>query len=252
MPEQRIALVTGAASGVGFAVTELLRDSNHLVVGVDRQWSGASSEGMIQVHGSVADSATWDEVSRVIRGIGAPVEQLVLSAAQLVVGAVLDVSAEDFSSTLEVNVMGALYALKTCLPGMVEAKSGSIVVVNSVDGLVVEQNLAAYCTSKGALLQLVRSVAVDYGHKGVRANSVCPGAIDTPFFRQHVDAASDPDEFLRVKTARHPSGRILRPEDVASAVMYLLSSSAVGVNGTELVVDGGLTATFDFVPAAAG
>lgn len=251
MPEQRLALVTGAASGVGHAVTALLRESNHLVIGVDRRWSGESEEGITQIHGSVADSGTWDEVSRVIQSMGAPVEKLVLSAAQLVLGTVLDVSAEEFASTLDVNVLGAVYALKTCLPGMVEANSGSIVAVASVIGLVVEQNLAAYCTSKGALLQLVRSVAVDYGHRGVRANSVCPGAIDTPFFRQHVDAAPDPEEFLRVKTARHPSGRILRPEDVASAVMYLLSSSAIGVNGTELVVDGGLTATFDFDPAAA-
>jgi len=248
MSRPGIAVVTGAASGVGRAVSEMLRASNHDVIGVDLKWPEASPGDITQVEGSVSDWATWNTVARLIESRGAPVEKLVINAAKLVVGAVLDVSEEDFSLTLDINVLGALYALKTCLPGMVEARMGSIVAVASVDALLVEQDLSAYCTSKGALLQLVRSVAVDYGHKGIRANSVCPGAINTPFFRQHVEAAADPDEFLRVKTARHPSGRILEAEDVAAAVMYLLGQGAVGVNGTELVVDGGLTATFDYHP----
>lgn len=248
MARQGIAVVTGAGSGVGRSVTQMLLDSGHDVIGVDLNWPQTGLEEVSQVRGSVSDSSTWAEVERLVGNRDAPVEKLVINAAKLVVGTVLDVTEEDFSSVLDVNVRGAVYALRACLPGMVEAGAGSIVAVASVDGLLVEQNLSAYCTSKGALLQLIRSVAVDFGHNGIRANSVCPGAIDTPFFRQHVEAATDPVEFLRVKTARHPSGRILQPEDVAAAVLYLLGPGAVGVNGTELVVDGGLTATFDFHP----
>lgn len=248
MPSQKVAVVTGAASGVGFAVSKLLVDSDHLVIGVDLNWPEAGLKDLVRVTGSVSESTTWDDVARVVERAGAPVDKLVINAAKLDVGTVLDISMEEFASTIEVNVLGAVHALKTCLPGMVGTASGSIVAVASVDALFAEQDLAAYGTSKGALLQLIRSVAVDFGRFGIRANSVCPGAIDTPFFRQHVNAAPDPVAFLQSKTKRHPAGRILQPDDVASAVYYLLGESAIGVNGTQLVIDGGLTATFDYHP----
>ena len=89
-------------------------------------------------------------------------------------------------------------------------------------------------------------MAVDHARQGVRANAVCPGAIDTPFFRQHVDSATDPEAFLREKTERHPSGRILEPEDVAQLIWFLLSESSIGMNGAAVLIDGGLTATFAF------
>ena len=121
--------------------------------------------------------------------------------------------------------------------------------VASTAAMYAEQSLAAYSASKGALLQLIRSVAVDFARKGIRANAVCPGAIDTPFFRQHVDAAADPDAFLHRKIERHPAGRILRPDDVAEAIWFLLSEHSIGMNGACVMVDGGLTATFDFIPS---
>lgn len=240
------SVVTGAASGVGLAVATSLIDAGRTVIGVDRAWGDAEVDGLTTVSGSVGERSTWTEVLDVADKVGATVDQLVINAAQLRVGGVLDISEEDFDSTMNVNVAGAFLALRACLPGMVRKGAGTVVAVASVDALFAEQDLAAYCTSKGALLQLMRSVAVDYGRAGIRANSVCPGAIDTPFFRQHVDAAEDPAAFLEGKVQRHPSGRILEPSDVASAVLYLLSESARGINGTQLVVDGGLTATFDF------
>jgi NAD(P)-dependent dehydrogenase (short-subunit alcohol dehydrogenase family) len=164
------------------------------------------------------------------------------------VGTVLDVPDSDFRAVMEVNVFGAVKALKATLPRMIERGGGAIVGVASTASLYAEQALAAYSTSKGAILQLIRSVAVDHARQGIRANAVCPGAIDTPFFRQHVDSAPDPEAFLKEKTERHPSGRILQPGDVAQLVWFLLSGASIGMNGAAVLIDGGLTATFDFEP----
>jgi NAD(P)-dependent dehydrogenase (short-subunit alcohol dehydrogenase family) len=175
---------------------------------------------------------------------------LVLNAAKLVVGTVLEVTAEQFRAVMEVNVIAAVKGLQATLPSMLSHGRGSIVGVASTNSLYAEQTLASYNSSKGALLQLIRSVAVDYARAGIRANAVCPGAIDTPFLREHVDIAPDPEALLRQKTGRLPSGRLLDPADVARVVHFLLSDAALGMTGASVLVDGGLTATVDFVSAS--
>ena len=221
-----------------------------MVIGIDRTWPANSAQkNLIHIEGNVASDETWSRViSEAHNHPDLPLSMLVINAAKLVVGPILTLSDDSIKQTFDVNVWGAIKALKACLPSMLERGEGRVVAVASVDALFAEQGLAASCTSKAALLQLIRTVAVDYAGQGIRANTVCPGAIDTPFFRQHVDAAENPEEFLKIKTERHPAGRILLPEDVASTVLYLLSSDARGINGTQITVDGGLTATFDYHP----
>lgn len=241
-----VAIVTGGASGVGRSTVDLLAGRGTAVVALDRAWpEGDEHPDVVRITGDVCDEGTWKEALAAADERGG-LSKLVINAARLAVGSVLDVSDADFRGVFEVNVFAAALALRTCLPAMIERGGGSVVAVASTDALFAEQGLAAYCASKGALLQLVRCVAVDHARQGIRANLVCPGAIDTPFFRQHVDAAPDPEAFLRVKTERHPSGRILQPEDVAEVVAFLLSDAAVGMNGTPVMIDGGLTTTFDF------
>lgn len=256
MGNAQIAVVTGAASGVGKVVTARLLKEGTAVIGIDQTWpSGSEESGLIRLTADVSKDETWEEAIHQVHGRpDLKLTILVINAAKLVVGPLLDLSESQIRETLDVNVWGAikalkaLKALKACLPVMIEGGEGRIVAVASVDALFAEQDLAAYCTSKAALLQLIRTVAVDYAGRGIRANTVCPGAIDTPFFRQHVDAAPSPEEFLKVKTQRHPSGRILLAEDVASTVRYLLSAESRGVNGTQVTVDGALTSTFDYHP----
>ncbi|GAA3700996.1 SDR family oxidoreductase [Nonomuraea antimicrobica] len=238
-----IAVVTGAASGVGSATVAALRASGVGVVTVDLVPAEAGDRVVV---GDVAAPATWAAVLEASRELGGAPTKLVLNAAKLVVGTVLEVSEEDLRSVFEVNVLGAYQALHACLPVMIENGGGSVVTVASIDALVAEQGLAAYCASKGALLQLTRCVAVDHGRQGIRANCVCPTAIDTPFFRQHVDAAPDPAAFLAEKSGRHPSGRILQSEEVANTICFLLSDASSGMNGAAVTVDGGLLASFDF------
>lgn len=248
MVADELAIVTGGASGVGAETVLRLRAQGTPVIAIDRTWSApAALEDVQIVTGDVTSDITWKEVAGAIAATpGGAVSMLVINAAHLAVGTILELDEAEVRNVFDVNVMGAVKALKTCLPSMIDRGRGSVVAVASTDALMAEQGLAAYCASKGALLQLMRCVAVDHGRQGIRANTVCPGAIDTPFFRKHVDAAPDPKAFLEAKIQRHPAGRILQPADVASAIMYLLSDAAVGVNGSHLVIDGGLTASFDF------
>jgi NAD(P)-dependent dehydrogenase (short-subunit alcohol dehydrogenase family) len=245
-----IAIVTGGASGIGASTVSALRADGIPVVAVDLAHPARHSDDplLVAVAGDVASADTWPSVLDGCERLGGPPSMLVVNAARLIVGTVLDLGELDFRSVLETNVLGAYQALRACLPPMIERGGGAIVTVGSTDALVAEQGLAAYCTSKGALLQLTRCVAVDHAHQGIRANCVCPGATNTPFFRTHVDAAADPAAFLREKEGRHPSGRILQPGEVASTIRFLLGAASSGINGAAITIDGGLLATFDYRP----
>jgi NAD(P)-dependent dehydrogenase (short-subunit alcohol dehydrogenase family) len=251
MSNAEVAIVTGASSGVGLKVAEELLDQGMTVIGISLSWpEDLKFPALIQITSDVAEKDTWIDVDRLLAKMSdLQLTKLVINAAKLVVGPLLDISEQSIDESFEVNVKGAIMALRTCAPRMIANGRGAVVIVASTDALFAEQNLAAYCTSKGALIQLMRSFAVDYAPHGIRTNAVCPGAIYTPFFMQHVEAADDPAAFLQSKIDRHPSGRILQPEDVASAVTFLLSEGARGINGASLTVDGGLTTTFDFHPS---
>jgi NAD(P)-dependent dehydrogenase (short-subunit alcohol dehydrogenase family) len=245
MVAKQVAVVTGTASGVGNAVGRRLRARGWTVIGVDLA-VGAPDAVDHQVTGSVADAATWTRVRETaLTQVGAAPTVLVFNAAVLHTGTVLDLTEEQWQACFDVNVTGVFHGTRALLPGMIEAGGGSIVAVASVDAFMAEQGLAAYCSSKGALLQLTRCLAVDHARQGVRVNCVAPGVIDTPFFRRHLETASDPERFLRVREERNPLGRLLAPEDVAVTVEFA-ALDAAGMTGSMLTVDAGLSASFDF------
>jgi NAD(P)-dependent dehydrogenase (short-subunit alcohol dehydrogenase family) len=136
--------------------------------------------------------------------------------------------------------------MQALLPRMLERRDGAIAVVCSVNSFVVEDELSAYSTSKAALLHAVRSAAVEYAARGVRINAVCPGIIDTPLLQRHFDSLEDPAAARRAAERRSPIGRILRPEEVADAICFLVGPTATAMSGAALTVDGGLTVTYDF------
>ena len=119
-------------------------------------------------------------------------------------------------------------------------------MVCSVNSFVVEDELSAYSTSKAALLHATRSAAVEYAARGVRINAVCPGIIDTPLLRRHLESLDDPEGARRAGERRSPIGRIMRPEEVAEAICFLVGDGASAMSGAALTVDGGLTVTYDF------
>jgi NAD(P)-dependent dehydrogenase (short-subunit alcohol dehydrogenase family) len=129
---------------------------------------------------------------------------------------------------------------------MVARRAGAIAVVCSVDSLYTEEGMSAYSASKAALLQIVRSAALEHAGAGLRINAVCPGAIDTPLLRRALESSDDPELTLREHVKRIPVGQILRPDEVASVLRFLVSDGASGLSGAAVTVDGGLTSTYEF------
>lgn len=246
------AIVSGAASGIGLATVAALAAAGHDVVGVDLEDNpGGAAAGVGWVRGDVCDSGTWESAATVARDrSGRPATALVAAAGLVIVGSATDISEADFRRVFEVNLYGTLLGIRALVPGMIDFGGGSIVTIASVDAFEAEQDMAPYCASKAAVLHLTRSVAVDYARAGVRANCVCPGITDTPLFRGHLQSAADPVAFRAERERRNPLGRILRPEEIAAAALFLVSDASSAITGAVLPVDAGLTASYDFRTSA--
>jgi len=241
----KCAVITGAASGIGAASVRQLVAAGYDVLGVDLA-KGTNSNSLEFVRGSVAANETWDQVEATLEKRGWKPSAMVFAAAYLEVGTVLTLDEEHWQRTFDVNLMGLIKPLRRLLPGMIARGGGSIVTVGSIDSYMAEQGLISYCSSKGAILQFTKTLAMDHARQGIRANCVCPGVTDTPFFRRHLDTAKDPKKFLSVREQRNPLGRLLNPDEIATTIAFLVSDAASGITGTLIVVDAGLTAAFDF------
>ena len=247
-----VAVIAGSSSGVGAAtVARMVRRGVH-VVGIDRSdvvpaLPQGSPGRYSHVTADAGSEKVWVEVLEKCRSLyGADPNSVVFCAAVLVIGSVVTLEEKDWQNIFETNVFGPARALRHVIPRMAARGGGTVVFVNSSVGHMAEQNLAAYASSKGAGLMLMKSAAVDHARQGIRVNAVCPGSIMTPFFMRHVEAAPDPQGFLEVKTQRHPAGRLLQPDDVAAVVDFLASPDSLGMTGVAVPVDGGLTAAYDF------
>ncbi len=253
--ERRLAIVTGAASGMGLATARLLLQRGTAVVGLDLADAPAELRELgvaAWVTGDVGEQATWDRAAAAAAEIDpAGADCLVCCAAAIVVKSFLETRPEDFQQLFATNVLGVVRGMQTVLPAMIERRAGAVAVVCSVDSLYVEQDMAAYSTSKAALLQIVRSAALEHAGHGLQINAVLPGAVDTPLLQSHFDASPDPAAFRALVERRSPQGRVLRAEEVAETLCFLVSPRASGLSGAAVTVDGGLTSTYDYAPADA-
>jgi NAD(P)-dependent dehydrogenase (short-subunit alcohol dehydrogenase family) len=243
----RLAVVTGAASGIGLATTGALLARGTQVVGVDLHDPPPelATHDVGWVTGDVSAAGTWDAVRAAAEGRGGA-DAFVACAGAIVVAPFLETPPEDFARLYAINVLGVVRGMQALVPPMVERGGGAVAVVCSVNSFVAEDLMGAYSTSKAALLHAVRSAAVESARDGVRINAVCPGIIDTPLLRQHLSTLDDPEAAVAACERRSPIGRLLRPDEVAEALCFLVDGAASAFAGAALTVDGGLIATYDF------
>lgn len=252
--DPRISLVTGGASGIGLAVARTLRLYGPVIVADidDTALADAEEEGFDSYRMDVRDSGQWRSLESYIAEKYGRIDALVHNAGSAPISSLVKTSDKQFDLAYATNVRSILVGTREMWDLLVSSR-GSVVNVASVAALVGQNHSAAYVASKGAVVALTRALAIELAPFGVRVNSVCPGTTMTPLLERHFNSIPAGKEAKDQLTRRHPLGRLLAPEDVAPSIVHLLWEETAGaMTGTNVVVDGGLTASFDYGNSFAG
>jgi len=238
--EGRRALVTGAGSGIGLAIVTDLLDRGAEVIAFDLDPAAVPAQAT-RVAVDLSDVDAVREAWASVAGDG-PIDTLFNNAGIGSTKNLLDCTVEEWDRVFDVNVRGTFLMCQLALPDMVERRQGVIVNTASVAGLIGLPDRAAYCASKGAVVALTKQIAVQWASHGIRCNSVCPGTVDSPWVGRLLAEAEDPEARRAQLVGRQPMGRLGLPHEVAAAAIYLASDAAAFVTGTDLIIDGGITA----------
>ncbi|SDY65317.1 SDR family NAD(P)-dependent oxidoreductase [Herbiconiux ginsengi] len=242
----KVAIVTGGVSGIGAAITLRLLSEGATVVAFDiaagavESFSAIHAGSGLHLQAHVVDVADAEGVQAAVAAVVAEhgrLDIVVPNAGIASPGTAADVSLEGWNAVLGVDLNGVFHTMRFTLPHLV-ATRGSIVTTASISGLGGDYRLAAYNAAKGAVVNLTRSVAVDFGKQGVRVNAVAPGPALTEGLRQWLEAAPHVRDAY---SENIPLGRLAAPEEIASVVAFLASDDASYITGTTIAVDGGLT-----------
>ncbi len=240
----RIAVITGAATGIGAATARLMASRGATVVGVDRNAAAledlcASLPTALALSGDVGDEAVVAAHASAIQARFGAADILVTAAGWSTGKSVVDTTLDDWNAVLNTNLTGTFLWCRALLPGMVARGRGAIVLVGSQLAFAGGRSNAPYLASKGAVASLARSMALDHADDGVRVNVVVPGAIDTPLLARAFARSGDPEAARARSVSRHPLGRLGRAEEVARAILFLAGDDASFTTGSCLMVDGG-------------
>ena len=246
--DNKTALVTGAGSGIGEAIAHTLAGAGALVYVADRdEPNGQRVAGAINqdkgraefVALDVTDEAAIARLASRIASQHTALDILVNNAGIGHVGTVVTTGGGDLDRLYAVNVRGVFNTSKAFIDGMLARKSGVIVNIASIGGILGIRDRLAYVTTKTAVVGLTKAMAMDHASDGIRVNCVCPGRVETPFVKARLKEYPDPDAAYREMAGTQAIGRMGRPEEIAAAVLYLASDEAAFITGTPLLIDGG-------------
>ncbi|MBB3047978.1 NAD(P)-dependent dehydrogenase (short-subunit alcohol dehydrogenase family) [Litorivivens lipolytica] len=241
----KVAIVTGAASGIGLACAERFAQEGAIVVGTDlnepKDWSlvtSASPESWFSTL-DVTDGDAQNAVAKQTAEKHGRIDILVTAAGVGDGGPVSMIDNAAWDRVIDINLKGTFLSIKSVLDTMMAQRSGSIITVSSVEGINGTEGGSAYNASKGGVILLTKNVSIDYGRMGIRSNAICPGFIDTPMLHGIMDSMP---EFKADVIRETKVGRLGKPEEIAGAALFLASDDASFVTGQSLAVDGGYTA----------
>jgi NAD(P)-dependent dehydrogenase (short-subunit alcohol dehydrogenase family) len=253
----RVAVVTGASSGIGRATALLLAREGATVVLVALPGEDLGEAARQCGPSALAVAADVGDPEQVIAAFDraealGPVAAVFSNAGISKVSPVVTLSDEEWLRHLQVNLSGCFYVAREAARRMLPHRRGAIVTTGSELGILGQAGYVAYTASKGGVLAMTRALAAELAVHGIRVNSVSPGETETPMLLAEFAQAPDPVAERRENESTIPMGRIAQPDEIASAVAFLLSDDAAYVTGTNLVVDGGRTSCFSIGTLARG
>ena len=253
--QNKVAWVSGAASGMGEGIARLFAREGAAVALVDVQTEkGVAIAEQIRAEGGraifvecdvrkeAAVRASMDQTADEFGGL----QNIVNCAGIVQVKLLHELDAGDWDRLMEINVKSIFLSIKHGIAHLTKNPRSYVVNIGSVGSFIGQGSTPAYTASKGAVLMLSKSIALDYAANGVRCNCVCPGITDTPMLREHLNINADPEAALRSRLRRVPMGVPLTPDDIAKAVLYFSCEDSAGITGTSLVVDGGYIAAAEW------
>jgi NAD(P)-dependent dehydrogenase (short-subunit alcohol dehydrogenase family) len=249
----KVALITGAGSGIGRAAARLFTEAGARVgitdlnkEALDETAALLPADATVSVPGDIIDPATIDELTSAAVARFGQVDVLFNNVGILILKSLMDTTQADFDNLMHVNCMSYLIAMQRVVPEMLRkgggaAGRGSIINVSSVGGLVSLPNVSAYCPSKSAVIGLTRAAAAEFA-PDVRVNVICPGGVSTPMSDAHLESFADKEAATRLLTGRQLLKRYARPEEIANVALFLASDQASFMTGAVVPVEAGHTA----------
>ncbi|MGE3600851.1 MAG: SDR family NAD(P)-dependent oxidoreductase [Dehalococcoidia bacterium] len=245
----RVAIVTGAAGGIGRAIAvAYANEGANVVISTDRNETGLRETQAMAPAGSIVARRADSSIAADVQGLVALAEtqfgrlDIMCNNAGVVTDALIeDMSEKDWDRVINVNLKGTFLGCKYAIPAMKRAGGGSIVNIGSINSFIGEALHGHYCASKGGVLLLTKTVALECAKDKIRANVVCPGWIDTPMNYEYIEALGGRAKVEEALAAMQPLG-MGKPEQVAAVAVFLASEESSLVTGTDILVDGGFTA----------